>query len=196
MTLHYSSLCFPCFLRNKTEKSTRSALQPTNLLFALIGCILGTVIGVLPGIGPLGGTAMLIPVTFVMDPIPAIIMLSSIYYGTCYGGTITSVLMNTPGEAASVVTCLDGYQMTRKGRGGAALFIAAWGSWIGGTLTNFTTIQSRIDYLVRLEDQGAKGEFSRLPKKEAAKPRRLRPSTRVKPKALRQGNRASKGQGC
>ncbi len=91
-----------------------TALQPMNLLFALVGCILGTLIGVLPGVGPSAGTAMLIPVTFVFEPTPAIIMLAAIYYGAMYGGTITSVLVNTPGEAASAVTCLDGYRDGRE----------------------------------------------------------------------------------
>jgi putative tricarboxylic transport membrane protein len=111
-----------------------TALEPTNLLFALIGCLLGTLIGVLPGIGPSAGTAILIPVTFVLEPTPAIIMLSAIYYGAMYGGTITSVLINTPGEAASAVTCLDGYQMAKTGRAGAALAMAAIGSFTGGTV--------------------------------------------------------------
>ena len=110
------------------------ALQPMNLLFALIGCLLGTLVGVLPGIGPSAATAILIPVTFVLPPIPAIIMLAAIYYGAMYGGTITSVLINVPGEAASAVTCLDGYQMARNGRAGAALAIAAIGSFIGGSV--------------------------------------------------------------
>lgn len=110
-----------------------AALQPTNLLFAVIGCFLGTLIGVLPGIGPAAGTAMLIPVTFALEPTPAIIMLTAIYYGSMYGGTITAVLINVPGEAASAITCLDGYQMARKGRAGAALAVAAVGSFIGGT---------------------------------------------------------------
>ena len=92
------------------------ALQPVNLLFAFIGCVLGTLIGVLPGVGPAAGTAILIPVTVVLDPTGAIIMLAAIYYGAMYGGTITSVLLNVPGEAASVVTCIDGYQMARQGR--------------------------------------------------------------------------------
>ena len=109
------------------------ALQPMNLFFALIGCVLGTLVGVLPGLGPSAATAILIPVTFVLDPTPAIIMLAAIYYGAMYGGTITSVLINVPGEAASAVTCLDGYQMARKGRAGAALAVAAIGSFIGGT---------------------------------------------------------------
>jgi putative tricarboxylic transport membrane protein len=110
------------------------ALQPMNLLFAFIGCVLGTLVGVLPGIGPSAATAILIPVTFVLQPTPAIIMLAAIYYGAMYGGTITSVLVNVPGEAASAVTCLDGYQMAKKGRAGAALAIAAIGSFIGGNL--------------------------------------------------------------
>jgi putative tricarboxylic transport membrane protein len=110
------------------------ALTPTNLAFAFIGCVLGTLIGVLPGLGPSAGTAILIPLTFKLDPTGAIIMLCAIYYGAMYGGTITSVLINVPGEAASVVTCLDGYQMARKGRGGTALGIAAIGSFFGGVV--------------------------------------------------------------
>jgi len=109
------------------------ATQPGNLLYAFIGCILGTLIGVLPGLGPAAGTAILIPITFNLDPIGAIIMLAAIYYGAMYGGTITSVLVNVPGEAASVITCLDGYQMAKQGRAGPALGIAAIGSFIGGT---------------------------------------------------------------
>ena len=108
-----------------------------NLLFATIGCILGTLIGVLPGLGPAAGTALLIPITFKLDPTAAIIMLAAIYYGAMYGGTITSVLINVPGEAASVVTCLDGYEMAKQGRAGAALGIAAIGSFIGGTVATF-----------------------------------------------------------
>jgi putative tricarboxylic transport membrane protein len=111
-----------------------AALQPSFLFYALVGCTLGTLIGVLPGIGPAAGTAMLIPVTLNMNPTAAIIMLAAIYYGAMYGGTITSVLINTPGEAASAITCLDGYQMARQGRAGAALAIAAIGSFIGGTI--------------------------------------------------------------
>ncbi len=109
------------------------ATQPMNLLYAFIGCVLGTLIGVLPGLGPAAGTAILIPVTFSLDPIGGIIMLAAIYYGAMYGGTITSVLVNVPGEAASVITCLDGYQMAKQGRAGPALGIAAIGSFIGGT---------------------------------------------------------------
>ena len=114
-----------------------TALSPMNLLFATIGCILGTLIGVLPGLGPAAGTALLIPITFKLDPTAAIIMLAAIYYGAMYGGTITSVLINVPGEAASVVTCLDGYEMAKQGRAGAALGVAAVGSFIGGTVATF-----------------------------------------------------------
>jgi putative tricarboxylic transport membrane protein len=110
------------------------ALTFKNVYLCFIGCLWGTMVGVLPGIGPLAGITLLIPATFGMDATGAIIMLAGIYYGAMYGGSTTSILMNIPGESASVVTCIDGYQMTRKGRGGAALFIAAWGSWIGGTL--------------------------------------------------------------
>jgi TctA family transporter len=107
-------------------------LTPANLLFAFIGCVLGTVIGVLPGIGPAAGTALLIPVTTGMDATGSIIMLAAIYYGAMYGGTITSVLMRTPGEAASVVTCIDGYEMAKQGRAGVALSTAAIGSFFAG----------------------------------------------------------------
>ncbi|HSV83948.1 MAG TPA: tripartite tricarboxylate transporter permease [Ramlibacter sp.] len=108
------------------------AAQPMNLLAALAGCVIGTLIGVLPGVGPVAGVAILLPVTYGMSPTGALIMLCAIYYGTMYGGTITSVLMNVPGETASVVTCIDGHQMARQGRAGAALAIAAIGSTIGG----------------------------------------------------------------
>jgi putative tricarboxylic transport membrane protein len=114
-----------------------TARSPMTMLFATIGCILGTLIGVLPGLGPAAGTALLIPITFKLDPTAAIIMLAAIYYGAMYGGTITSVLINVPGEAASVVTCLDGYEMAKQGRAGAALGIAAIGSFIGGTVATF-----------------------------------------------------------
>ena len=109
------------------------ALQPHNLAFCLIGVVLGTLLGVLPGLGPSAGIAILLPVTFGMDPVPAIIMLAGIYYGAMYGGTITSVLINVPGESASVMTCLDGYQLARQGRAGAALGMAAISSFVAGT---------------------------------------------------------------
>jgi putative tricarboxylic transport membrane protein len=109
------------------------ALTPFNLLMALAGVALGTFIGALPGIGPVSGVALLLPLTFGMNPTSAIIMLAALYYGSQYGGTITSVLINTPGESASVVTCIDGYQMALKGRAGPALGIAAIGSFVAGT---------------------------------------------------------------
>src|SRR6185312_10250719 len=117
-----------------------AALSLQNLAFALIGCVLGTLIGVLPGLGPAAGTAILIPLTFKLDPTGAIIMLSAIYYGAMYGGTITSVLINVPGEAASVITCIDGYEMAKQGRAGTALAIAAIGSFVGGTAATFALV--------------------------------------------------------
>ncbi len=109
-----------------------AALTPAYLAYAFVGCLLGTLIGVLPGLGPAAGTAILIPLTFKLDPTGGIIMLAAIYYGAMYGGTITSVLINVPGEAASVITCIDGHQMAKQGRGGTALGIAAIGSFVGG----------------------------------------------------------------
>ncbi len=111
------------------------AFLPANLLFCFIGVFIGTVVGVLPGIGPAATIAVLLPVTFGLRPETAIIMLAGIFYGTQYGGSTTSILVNLPGEASSVVTCLDGYQMARQGRAGPALGIAAFGSFIGGTLS-------------------------------------------------------------
>jgi len=110
------------------------ALTPVNLLYALVGALLGTLIGVLPGIGPVATIAMLLPTTYALEPVSALIMLAGIYYGAQYGGSTTSILMNMPGEAASVVTCLDGHQMARKGEAGAALTIAALGSFFAGTV--------------------------------------------------------------
>jgi putative tricarboxylic transport membrane protein len=117
-----------------------AALTPANLLFALIGCLLGTLIGVLPGIGPVAGVALLIPLTMNLDPTSAIIMLAAIFYGTAYGGTITSVLLNTPGEAASAITTIDGYAMTKQGRAGVALTIAAIGSFVGGVIATVALV--------------------------------------------------------
>src|SRR5690242_1016729 len=105
-----------------------------NLLWCFVGVFLGTVVGVLPGLGPPATIAMLLPLTFRMDPAGAIIMVAGIYYGAKYGGSTTSILMNVPGETASVVTCLDGYQLARKGRAGAALGIAAIASFVAGTV--------------------------------------------------------------
>src|SRR3954467_4909909 len=108
------------------------AVTPIHLLYALIGCLLGTLIGVLPGIGPVATIAMLLPITFNLSPVAALIMLAGIYYGAQYGGSTTAILVNIPGESSSVVTCLDGYQMARQGRAGAALGIAALGSFFAG----------------------------------------------------------------
>jgi putative tricarboxylic transport membrane protein len=109
------------------------ALQPINIFWCLVGCFLGTIVGVLPGLGPAATIALLLPLTFGMDPTGGIIMLAGIFFGAKYGGSTTSILLNIPGEASSVVTCLDGYQMARQGRGGAALGIAAISSFIAGT---------------------------------------------------------------
>src|SRR5215475_14307120 len=109
------------------------ALQPQNLLYCFIGVTMGTLVGVLPGIGPTATIALLLPATFKLNPIAAIIMLSGICYGAMYGGSTTSILLNIPGEASSVVTCLDGYQMARNGRAGPALGISAIASFIAGT---------------------------------------------------------------
>jgi len=108
------------------------ALTPVNLLYALIGALVGTLIGVLPGIGPVATIAMLLPTTYALQPVSALIMLAGIYYGAQYGGSTTSILLNMPGETSSAVTCLDGYQMARKGQAGAALAIAALGSFFAG----------------------------------------------------------------
>ena len=110
------------------------ALTPINLMYALIGVLLGTLIGVLPGIGPVATIAMLLPTTYSLQPVSALIMLAGIYYGAQYGGSTTSILLNMPGEASSVVTCLDGHQMARKGEAGAALATAALASFFAGTV--------------------------------------------------------------
>jgi putative tricarboxylic transport membrane protein len=109
------------------------ALQPAVLWYAFLGCVVGTLVGVLPGIGPLAGISILLPITFGLDATNAIVMLAGIYYGSQYGGSTTSILLRIPGEASSVMTCIDGNAMARKGRAGAALCIAAVGSWIAGT---------------------------------------------------------------
>jgi putative tricarboxylic transport membrane protein len=110
------------------------ALTPMNLAMCFLGCLLGTIVGVLPGLGPPATIAMLLPLTFKMDPTGAMIMLAGIYYGAKYGGSTTSILLNVPGESSSVVTCLDGYQMARQGRAGAALGISAIASFVAGTI--------------------------------------------------------------
>ena len=109
------------------------AFEPANLWYAFLGCLVGTLVGVLPGIGPLSGISILLPVTFGLNATQAVIMLAGIYYGSQYGGSTTSILMRIPGEASSVMTCIDGNAMARKGRAGAALCIAAVGSWVAGT---------------------------------------------------------------
>ena len=109
-------------------------LQPINLWYTFVGVFLGTIVGVLPGIGPSATIALLIPVTFGMNPTSALIMMAGVFYGTKYGGSTTAILIRTPGEAASVMTTLDGYEMARKGRAGAALAVSAIGSFIAGTI--------------------------------------------------------------
>ena len=111
------------------------AFTPEVMLYAFVGCVVGTLVGVLPGVGPLAGISLLLPATFGLNPVSAIVLLAGIYYGAMYGGSTTSILMRIPGEAASVMTCIDGYAMTQNGRGGAALAIAAVGSFVAGTLS-------------------------------------------------------------
>ena len=113
----------------------QTLFTPTNILFCFLGVLMGTLVGVLPGLGPTAAIALLLPNTFHVTPVTAIIMLAGIYYGAMYGGSTTSILVNIPGEAASVITCLDGYQMALKGRAGPALGIAAFGSFIAGTIS-------------------------------------------------------------
>src|SRR3989441_7684084 len=108
------------------------ALSPMNVLMCLIGAMVGTLIGVLPGVGPLATIAMLLPITFGLPPVGALIMLAGIYYGAQYGGSTTSILINIPGEASSVITTLDGHQMAKQGRAGPALAIAAVGAVFSG----------------------------------------------------------------
>ncbi len=115
--------------------SFKIALDPINLFLCFSGCLVGTFVGVLPGLGPAACMSLLLPLTFALSPVQALILLSGIYYGAMYGGSTTSILVNIPGEAASVVTCLDGYQMAQKGRAGPALGIAAIGSFVAGTFS-------------------------------------------------------------
>ncbi len=110
------------------------ALNPSVLWYAVLGCVVGTLVGVLPGLGPLAGMSLLLPLTFGISPTNAIVLLGGIYYGAMYGGSTTSILMRIPGEAASVVTCIDGYEMAKQGRAGPALAVAALGSFVAGTL--------------------------------------------------------------
>ena len=124
----------PLDILNNLFQGFHVIFQPDNILFCFLGVLMGTLVGVLPGLGPTGAISILLPATFRMSPTSAIIMLAGIYYGSMYGGSTTSILVNIPGEAASVVTCLDGYEMAKRGRAGAALGISAFGSFIAGTL--------------------------------------------------------------
>ena len=112
-----------------------TAFLPGNLFYAFMGCLIGTMVGVLPGVGPLAGISLLLPSTFGLDPTAGLILLAGVFYGAMYGGSTTSILMRIPGEAASVMTCIDGYALALKGRAGAALAIAAIGSYVAGTLS-------------------------------------------------------------
>src|SRR5207247_2794513 len=132
-----------------------------NVLYCLVGVFLGTLIGVLPGIGPVATIAMLLPATFTLPPVSALIMLAGIYYGAQYGGSTTAILVNLPGEASSVVTCLDGYQMARQGRAGPALAIAAIGSFFAGTVAT-VAIAVAAPPLTKLAQQFAPADYFSL----------------------------------
>ena len=114
-------------------------------MYAFVGCVIGTLVGMLPGLGPLAGISLLLPATFGLNPIIAIVLLAGVYYGAMYGGSTTSILMRIPGEAASVMTCVDGYAMTQHGRAGPALAIAAIGSFVAGTLSVIGADAARAD---------------------------------------------------
>ena len=116
------------------------SITPMNMLLCFFGALVGTLVGILPGIGPMGAMAILIPVTFKISPVGSVIMLAGVYYGAQYGGSLTSILLNIPGEASSVATCIDGYQMARKGRAGPALGISVFGSLIAGVLATIGII--------------------------------------------------------
>ena len=111
------------------------ALSWQNLFWAAVGCFIGTLVGVLPGIGPVSGIAILLPLTAVLPPTSAIIMMASIYYGAMYGGSTTAIVVNIPGEASSVPTAMDGYQLAKQGKAGPALAVAAIGSFVAGTIS-------------------------------------------------------------
>jgi putative tricarboxylic transport membrane protein len=138
-------------LLSNLELGFATAFTLQNLFYCFIGVLLGTLIGVLPGIGPIATIAMLLPITYALPPVSALIMLAGIYYGAQYGGSTTAILVNLPGESSSVVTCLDGYQMARKGRAGAALAIAGLGSFFAGTvatlvLATFAPVLSKLAF--------------------------------------------------
>jgi putative tricarboxylic transport membrane protein len=134
---------------NQILSGFQVATEPINMLYCFVGVLLGTLIGVLPGIGPVATISILLPITFKIEPVAAIIMLAGIYYGAQYGGSTTSILLNIPGEASSVITCMDGYQMARQGRAGPALGMAAFASFIAGTfsLVAMTFLASPLTYL-------------------------------------------------
>jgi putative tricarboxylic transport membrane protein len=119
---------------NQLALGFAEAVTPINLLFALLGVLLGTAVGVLPGIGPAMTVALLLPITYVLDPTAAFIMFAGIYYGGMYGGSTTSILLNTPGESSSIMTAIEGNKMAKAGRGAAALGTAALGSFVAGTI--------------------------------------------------------------
>ena len=137
------------------------ALSPANLGWALVGATLGTAVGVLPGIGPALTVALLLPVTYNLDPTSALIMFAGIYYGAMYGGSTTSILLNTPGESATVVTALEGHQMAKRGRAGAALTTAAIGSFVAGTLATLA-LSVAAPALVRLALQFGPADYFAL----------------------------------
>ncbi len=131
-------------LLNNLAVGFATALSLQNLLYCFLGVTLGTLIGVLPGLGPVATLAMLLPITYTLDPTSALIMLAGIYYGSQYGGSTTAILVNLPGESASVVTCLDGYQMARHGKAGTALGIAAIGSLLQAALQRSWSLLSHL----------------------------------------------------
>ena len=124
-------------LLNNLALGFSTALTLQNLIYCFLGCVLGTLIGILPGLGPIATIAMLLPATYALPPIAALIMLAGIYYGAQYGGSTTAILLNIPGETSSVVTAIDGYQMARRGRAGVALFTAGMGSFFAGCVATF-----------------------------------------------------------
>ena len=142
--------------------------EPTNLLYCLMGVLIGMIIGVLPGLGPAATIAILLPITYTIDPVAAIIMLAGIYYGAQYGGTITSVLLRLPGEASSVVTVFDGFALAKQGKAGTALGIAAIGSFVGATisiigLTLLAALYSALETLRAAKPRRPKRSASRRP---------------------------------
>ena len=130
------------------------ALTPINLLFAFVGVLLGTAVGVLPGIGPTATIALLLPITFNFEPVTALIMLAGIYYGAQYGGSTTAILINLPGESSAAVTALDGHEMARQGRAGPALAAAAIGSFFAGTVATVATVPAMNDPIAAAASAG------------------------------------------